>query len=306
LQGFFIADEYHSFFFTVFLTLVNKISNMKTILVPTDFSATAKNAARFAIELAKQIQAQKIILYNTYQSGFSVVADPMIPALGALDLEAIKEGSSEALDNFKAELIDYANDSISLETVSEFALLTDGIIELAKTQKVDLIVMGITGGGALQENFFGSNTINVAKHINIPVLIIPQKARYTKFDKVLFACDFHKVVESTPVKPIKQLLELTNAKLFVLHVDNSSKEILPDIKFESLMLDTLFAGYSPEYHFADNGDFTERINEFVVEKKIDLIITIPKKHGLFDNIFKRSHTKMLAFHSHVPLMVIHD
>ena len=78
---------------------------MKTILVPTDFSATAKNAARFAIELAKKIQAQKIILYNTYQSGFSVVADPMIPALGALDLEAIKEGSSEALDNFKAELI---------------------------------------------------------------------------------------------------------------------------------------------------------------------------------------------------------
>ncbi len=279
---------------------------MKTILVPTDFSATAKNAARFAIELAKQIQAQKIILYNTYQSGFSVVADPMIPALGALDLEAIKEGSSEALDNFKAELIDYANESITLETVSEFALLTDGIIELAKTQKVDLIVMGITGGGALQENLFGSNTINVAKHINIPVLIIPQNATFTKFDKVLFACDFDKVVESTPVKPIRQLLDLTNAKLFVLHVDNSSKERLPDIKFESLMLDTLFAGNHPEYHFADKGDFTERINEFVVEKEIDLIITIPKKHGLFDNIFKRSHTKMLAFHSHVPLMVIHD
>ena len=279
---------------------------MKTILVPTDFSATAKNAARFAIELAKQIQAQKIILYNTYQSGFSVVADPMIPALGALDLEAIKEGSSEALDNFKAELIDYANESITLETVSEFALLTDGIIELAKTQKVDLIVMGITGGGALQENLFGSNTINVAKHINIPVLIIPQNATFTKFDKVLFACDFDKVVESTPVKPIRQLLDLTNAKLFVLHVDNSSKERLPDIKFESLMLDTLFAGNHPEYHFADKGDFTERINEFVVEKEIDLIITIPKKHGLFDNIFNRSHTKMLAFHSHVPLMVIHD
>ena len=279
---------------------------MKTILVPTDFSATAKNAARFAIELAKKIQAQKIILYNTYQSGFSVVADPMIPALGALDLEAIKEGSSEALDNFKAELIDYANDSITLETVSEFALLTDGIIELAKTQKVDLIVMGITGGGALQENLFGSNTINVAKHINIPVLIIPQNARFTKFDNVLFACDFHKVVESTPVKPIRQLLDLTNAKLFVLHVDKSSKETVPDIKFESLMLDTLFTGYHPEYHFTDKGDFSERINEFVVEKEIDLIITIPKKHGLFDNIFKRSHTKMLAFHSHVPLMVIHD
>ena len=306
LRGFFIADEYHSFYIIVFLTLVNKISNMKTILVPTDFSATAKNAARFAIELAKQIQAEKIILYNTYQSGFSVVADPMIPALGTLDLDAIKEGSEEALVNFKAELIDYANNSISLETISEFALLTDGIIELCKMQKVDMIVMGITGGGALQENLFGSNTISVAKNINIPVLIIPQKAKFTKFDKVLFACDFHKVVESTPVKPIKQLLDLTKAKLFVLHVDSFNRENIPQVKFESLMLDTLFAGYHPEYHFADFADFTECINEFVVEKEIDLVITIPKKHGFFDNIFKRSHTKMLAFHSHVPLMVIHD
>ncbi len=279
---------------------------MKTILVPTDFSATAKNATDYAIELAKQIQAQRIILYNTYQTGFNVIADPMIPALGALDLEALKEGSIEALENFKNELKDSVPANISLETISEFALLTDGIIELTKAENINLIVMGITGGGALQENLFGSNTINVAKNVKVPVLIIPQNAKFVKFDSVLLACDFHKVVESTPVSPIKQLLDATKAKLFVLHIDNINKENAQDVKFESLMLDTLFEGYHPEFHFSDDPDFTESINEFVVEKQIDLIITIPKKHGLFDNIFKRSHTKMLAFHSHVPLMVIHD
>ena len=279
---------------------------MKTILVPTDFSATAKNAALYAIALAKQTQTKKIILYNTYQSGFNVIADPMIPAFGALDLEAIKEGSEEALNNFKTELMSVAGDEISLETVSEFSLLTDGIIELSKKESVDLIVMGITGGGALQENLFGSNTINVAKNTTVPVLIIPQNARFTKFDRVLLACDFHKVVESTPVAPIKKVLDETKAKLYVLHVDDYNKENVPDVKFESLMLDTLFQGYHPEYHFADDPDFTDCINEFAVDKQIDLIITIPKKHGLFDGIFKRSHTKMLAFHSHVPLMVLHE
>ena len=69
---------------------------------------------------------------------------------------------------------------------------------------------------------------------------------------------------------------------------------------------TLFEGFKPEYHFAEDTDFTECINEFVAAKSIDLIITIPKKHGLIDSLFKRSHTKMLAFHSHVPLLVIHD
>lgn len=279
---------------------------MKTILIPTDFSATAKNASMYAIELAKQIQVQRIILYNAYQTGFNVIADPMIPALGALDLEALKEGSKEALENFKDELKGFVPNTIKLDAISEFALLTDGIIELSKAENVDLIVMGITGGGALQENLFGSNTINVAKHTKVPVLIIPQNAKFIKFDKILLACDFHKVVETTPVAPIKQLLDATKAKLFVLHIDNYNSENIPEIKFESLMLDTLFDGYYPEYHFSNDPDFTESINEFVVEKQIDLIITIPKKHGLFDSIFKRSHTKMLAFHSHVPLMVLHD
>lgn len=279
---------------------------MKTILVPTDFSATAKNAALYAIELAKKIEVHKIILYNTYQTGFNVIADPMIPALGALDLDAIKQGNEEALENFKTEINPAVINNIILQTVCEFNLLTDGIIELCKNEPVDLIVMGISGGGALQENFFGSNTINVAKNTNVPVLIVPSNASFKKLDKVLLASDFQKVIESTPVAVIKKLLNETNAKLFVLHVDNYNKENVPDVNFEGLMLDTLFEEYHPEYHFADDPDFTECINKFVVENEIDLVITIPKKHGLFDSIFKRSHTRMLAFHSTVPLMVIHE
>ena len=48
------------------------------------------------------------------------------------------------------------------------------------------------------------------------------------------------------------------------------------------------------------------INDFVTEHQINLVITIPKKHGLFDRLFKRSHTKHLAFHTHIPIMCIHE
>jgi len=279
---------------------------MKTILIPTDFSETASNAARYAVDLADQLQVDKLILYNVYQAGVNVVADPMIPALGALDLDNIKHASEDGLENFKNEILEYAYKKIDIETISEFALLSEGIEDLLKRYEIDLIVMGITGGGAIQENFFGSNTINVARHTTIPVVIIPADAIFKKIDNILFACDFSKVVESTPVNSIKKILDSTGAKLHVFHIDDYNKENAPDIKFESLMLDTLLEGYDKEYHFADNPSFTEAINSFSEEKEIDLIITIPKKHGFFDSLFKRSHTKMLAFHSHVPLMVIHE
>ena len=37
---------------------------MKRIIVPTDFSDTAKNAARYAVQMAGSIPGASIILYN--------------------------------------------------------------------------------------------------------------------------------------------------------------------------------------------------------------------------------------------------
>jgi len=278
---------------------------MNTILVPTDFSTTAKNAALYALSLAKQVGVKKIVLYNTYQTAMNVVPDPMVPALAVLDIETIRQASIDGLAASKKQL-DAFNEAIEIETLSEFNLLTEGIQTACQNRNIDLIVMGITGGGELKENIFGSNTVSVAKEITVPVVIVPPNASFTDIKKVMLVCDFKKVVETIPVSPIKKILDETKAKLYVFNVAYNSKASLPERPFESLLLDTLFQGYHPEYHFANDPDFAEAINDFVIDKQVDLIISIPKKHGFFESLFKRSHTKILAFHSHVPLMVIHD
>jgi hypothetical protein len=122
----------------------------------------------------------------------------------------------------------------------------------------------------------------------------------------MLACDFSQVVETTPVKPIKHLLDATHAKLLVVNIDHNRKHFTENTPYESLMLDTLLYDYHPEYKFMEDADFVEGINRVAVESNADLIITIPKKTGWFDGIFKKSHTKRLAYHSHVPLMVVHE
>lgn len=278
---------------------------MNTILVPIDFSCTAKNAALYALKLAKQVGSKKILLYNAYQTAMNVVPDPMVPALAVLDIETIREASVNGLNDAK-KLLEASSGDIEIETLSEFNLLTDGVGILCEKNEIDLIVMGITGGGELKENFIGSNTISVAKHIDVPVIIIPRNAAFTTIEKVMLVCDFQKVAQTTPIGAIKKILDETKAKLLVFNVDHNKKAHTAERALEIKTMDTLFQGYDPRYHFADDPDFTECINEFVEEEKIDLIISIPKKHGIFDSLFKKSHTKMLAFHSHVPLMVIHE
>ncbi|GAC1399866.1 MAG: universal stress protein [Sediminibacterium sp.] len=276
---------------------------MRAILVPTDFSATSHNAAMYALELAKQLGVTKLVLYHSYQAPLSI--DPTVPAMQLLDMDLLKEGSREGLQQFKLQLQAFCPKEIILDTFNEFGLLTDGLDNVCMQTDADLIVMGITGGNAVEETLFGSNTISVAKHSTVPVIIVPSKAAFTRIGKVLFACDLKKVAESTPVQPIKNILDTTGAKLFVLNVDRH-KTYDEETSLESQVLDTLLEGYHPEYHFISSKDFTEAINNFALEKQIDLIIVVPRKHGFFEDLFTRSHTKMLAFHSHVPLMVVHE
>jgi nucleotide-binding universal stress UspA family protein len=275
---------------------------MNSLLVPTDFSDTANNAGLYAVSLAEDLGIQKIILYNAYQAPIS--ADPSMPAVQLFDIDILKKTSKDGLEKFRSQLQSVCKKPMLFETKAEFQMLTSGVEELCKKEQIDAIIMGITGGSKLEEVLIGSNTISVAKHVTVPVFIIPGNTSYKPVKQILLACDFKKVVDTMPVAAIKNLVETTGAKLQILNV--SEKPTKPDEQFESLLLDTLFQGYQPQYHFIHDTHFAEAINNFADTHAIDLIITIPKKHGLFEGLFKKSHTRSLAFHSHIPLMVIHE
>jgi nucleotide-binding universal stress UspA family protein len=276
---------------------------MNTILVPTDFSPTAKNAALYAINFAEQMKYQRILLYNAYQA--PLTTDPNIALLDTVDISELEKNSNANLENFRMLLKPYCNEDITLEILSEYGTITYDINEICKSNDVDFIVMGVTGVGKMEETLVGSFAIDVARRAEVPVIIVPPDATFTPIEEVMLACDFSKVVETTPVAAVKKLLDQSKAKLIVVNIDHNSKNANSDTPFQSLMLDTLLYDYKPEYQFVNDADFVEGINKTALEKQVDLIITIPKKMGWFDGLFKKSHTKMLAYHSHVPLMVVH-
>jgi len=278
---------------------------MQTILVPTDFSPNAYNATRYAIALAKNLKATKIILYNAFQP--YVAQDPELGLPLQIDLEEFKQLSETGLEKMQQVFQNEVDDTIQLEYKSDYNVITTGILEACKNYGTDLIIMGITGSENKLENaFMGSTAIDVSKQSELPVIIVPAQARYSKLQKILLALDFKKIGETTPVAEIKKLLDATNAALDVLHVEANKAETKTEFINEQNIFDALFNNYNPQYHFIEGENFTETINQFAEENKSDLIIVIPKKHGLFEGIFKRSHTKALAFHSHTPIMTIHE
>ncbi|WP_343667137.1 universal stress protein [Chitinophaga sp.] len=277
---------------------------MKTIIVPTDFSTAAYNGARYALGLAGQMEATRVVLYHAYEL---VVPVPDMPsAIPMVDPEELKAASMEGLEKMQRELASEVPDNVILDLKAENHLLAANIDGFCSDQHADLIVMGTEGGSQLEEILIGSNSVDVAKHTACPVIIVPADAVFHPIRKIVFACDFKHIGENTPLGPLKSLLRTFNAELHVLNIDHSGKGLAGETPMESLLLDTLLEGYNPIYHFVDNENVVNGIVNFSEEEGADLIFIIPRKHGLFEGMFRRSRTTQLAFHSHIPLLAIHE
>lgn len=275
---------------------------MKRIIVPTDFSETSKNAARYAVQVAGAIPGASVILYH--------IAEKI--ALGS-DSSPLTEDKKDrlvilqaALENWKTEFSALSQVDVQL-VVEESSSLTDSIGRYVRHHGIDFIIMGITGATRLEQIFMGSNALNVVDLGVCPVIIVPPNASYKPIKKVLFACDLKNVSSSVPIAPIKSILNLFRPTVFVVNVDvDHYVEVTEEYKTQRVILEKMLEDYNPEFYFMRLYDFQDSISSFAADRDIDLILTVPKKHNFLLGLFKTSHTKKLAYHSHVPILAVHD
>lgn len=275
-----------------------------TILVPTDFSETSKKAAQYAIFFAKQLHIHKLVLFNSCER--HIETDQSLPSVVPDFTKQAIEASRDALERFKLSLLITENTELEIETFSMYGFLPEVINDVAIKFNAVYIVMGVTGSDTLNEAFIGSFAIDVSKESKVPVIIVPPNATITPIKEIMFACDFENVQNNIPVEEIKNLLDATKAKLFIFNTNKDHHNASANAQLESNILSKIFEKYKPDYGYKESEDFVDGINDYALEKEVDMIITIPKKQGLFEGLFKKNRTKMLAFHSHLPLMVIHE
>jgi nucleotide-binding universal stress UspA family protein len=275
---------------------------MKTIIVPTDFSPIATNAMNFAADMAVNINAS-LMLLHVYQVPVSMTDVPVV----LVSAEELRKDSELKLNETKESLTHITSGKIKIYTEARMGDVVDELEDVCKHIEPFAVIMGTRGTSGVERMLFGSTTLTAIRHLKWPVIVVPPGKEYgTGIKKIGFACDFAKVIESTPVHFIKNMVREFGAELHVLNVDYENKHFKPDTPEESLMLQTLLEDLDPKYHFINHKDIEEGINEFAEKNNFDLLITIPKKHSLLDSLFKHSSTKELVRQSHVPVMCVHD
>ena len=141
----------------------------KNILLPTDGSDKALVAARKAVELAKIHQASIVSV---------VVIDPF-PYIGlgeasAFGLQAyLSEAQAAATQSLGKvrEIAEAAGVPFKADTIERNAVY-EGILDTAKAEGCDLIVMDSHGRSGVTALILGSETQKVLTHSEVPVLVV--------------------------------------------------------------------------------------------------------------------------------------
>ena len=275
---------------------------MKTIIVPTDFSPTATNALHYAIHLANQVKAN-LVLTHVYQVPVSYTDAPIV----LVSVEELRKSATARIQKLKEEVehLVGAQTKIYIEVI--LGTVVDELENLCNKIKPFAVVMGTKGDSGVERVLFGSNTLLAIRRLTWPVICVPPGKTYGKgIKKIGFACDFEKVVDSTPAPAIKAFVKAFGAHLDVLNINPDGKAREEEMPEQSLLIQTMLSELKPAFHFIQHRDIEDGINEFAIKNELDLVITIPKKHNLIERIFKETSSKQLIYHGNVPILCMHE
>lgn len=179
------------------------------ILVPTDGSEVATSAARAAVALAAQFDADlhavHVVESEPYPVGFGDAMD-----------ELARRGE-EAVETI-ADWADEAGVDLTTAVLEDVESVPHAILSYTDENDVDLVVMGTHGRSGLGRALLGSVTEMTLRKSSVPVLTVHDETTPdTTFDSVLVPFDGSSGAESA-LDHALALAQTTGATLHVLNV----------------------------------------------------------------------------------------
>jgi universal stress protein A len=140
---------------------------IKRILCPTDFSATAQKALEYAVFLASSHNAELQLLHVVdHLHGFdNYLILSMAP-------HEIAERMEKHANKDLSEVVNQIKETVKIQKAVRHGKTSVQIIEMAREVKADLIVMGSHGRTGLSHVIIGSVAEAVVRHAYCPVLVV--------------------------------------------------------------------------------------------------------------------------------------
>ncbi|WP_324721080.1 universal stress protein [Salinimicrobium sp. HB62] len=275
---------------------------MKRVLLPTDFSENAYNAAKYAVQL---LSGEECIFYllNTYTpvlyDNESLVYSATQPTLTEIYRNKSLQGLERVLRRIKRN---FKNERHHFEKISSFNLLNDEIKELVIEKVIDLIVMGTKGATGAEEILFGTHTVHAIKKTRCPLLAVPSHYEFKVPREILFPTDYEAEIPQL-LGILKELAQMHSSTINILHV-YFGINLNPIQTSRKKALARAFKDISHHFYSVTEKSVTRAIYDFQEENETDMLAMVNNKHSFFENLLFTPVVNEIGFNVKVPFLVI--
>lgn len=270
---------------------------MKRILVPCDFSFTAKQAYAFALQVQQRTNAELHILKvidfpfsyeSSYASGHYVH-----------DTKLIKELEDDGRRSFEA--LTKGHEGGKLHFCALQGPVTNVIETYIENEGIDLVVMGTNGATGIKEYLVGSNTEKVVRFSRVPVIAVRQAVNLASITGILVPTDANEVYPGF-VARLKQLQGMSFATLHFLLVSTDYRLLNSNLmmtKLETYIKKCGFENYTTNLQREDSKE--QGIVEFAREINADMIAMATHGRRGLGHLFMGSLAEDIVNHVNCPV-----
>ncbi|WP_103069445.1 universal stress protein [Aquimarina sediminis] len=278
---------------------------MKNILLPTDFSDNSRNAMHYALDFFKNEPCTFYILNVQKASRYTTDELMSAPANTSIHQSVISDAKKK-LNQIALELKDRCTEeNYTFHTITDYDIFTDAIMQTVKSKNIDIIIMGTNGATGASEVIFGSNTLNVIRKINCPVIAIPQGATFSVPKTILYTIDYWDHFNTKGIEPLMDTVLKYKSSLRILKIKEDETITMAEFDDKKHMK-SFFKEINHTFHSIINVPTAIAINSFVQIMDVDMTAMFIQRETFLERFFKGSETSKISYGTRVPLLIMHS
>ena len=276
--------------------------SLRKILVPIDFSETGMLALEHASFMARLAKADLLLLHVLpVQEYHFEIPEPVMRIENHDEVYQI-------VDQKLAETIERVrnNYGCKAKSLSSRGKVSHEIMEVAKEEKVDLIVMGTHGASGFEEFFLGSNAHKVVTVAPCPVITVQTHAKKLGFSNIVLPID-RTVHSREKVEIAITLADLFASKIHIvglLETLESHEEDKLNIILDQVQHAVEKRGLPFSRTIVKGQNLANEALKYGAAVNADLIVIMTEHESEMNGIFLGARAKQIVNHSKIPVMSI--
>jgi nucleotide-binding universal stress UspA family protein len=283
---------------------------MPEIIIPIDFSSTSADALRFGCHLADVTgyDLEAVHVHDGYDGDEALVIMKGSARIRSRVGARLKEFVALHADRQTFTGMHGDKDALPFIKCREVVgMAIAQLVKISKHEDTALIVMGGVGSGIPSRvtPVFGSVAQGVATQAECPVLLIPQNAGVPEIKRAAIAFDEVSTLVALSDKTafLRQALSPKMHFTHVLYHDGASEEMM-ELELLHEMLHHDFPDYAVDFDLLPEGDITNVLIDYSLERDVDLLILGRHRMGFLAKLLVSSEIPDIVGSCGIPILVV--